>query len=129
MFFPICHTFIAYRWRNFIVIDCEAGKIVLSVHLSVNSRSQGQRSRSKFKVKIKGQGQRLSSRCHFSTGAEWSKVVFGKSNEIQIRYTLKNIVVLISRGAQNGCLCNLLLFRQNGHLRLITLLILNLVGH
>ncbi len=54
--------------------------------------------RSRSKVKVKGQGHRFSSRCHFSTGAEWSIVVLGfakyskKSGETKIRYTLKNII-------------------------------------
>ncbi len=63
----------------------------------------------KVKVKVRGQGQRLSSRCHFSTGVEWSIVVLGfakyskKSNEPQVRYTLKNHHrVFISRGVKNG---------------------------
>ena len=64
---------------------------------SVSLFCQSLRSRSKAKVK--------SSRCHFSTGAEWSKVVLGfakyskMSNETQIRYTLKKIIECASQGA------------------------------
>ena len=64
---------------------------------------------SKVKVKVRCQGQRLSSRSHFSTGAEWSIVVLGfakysiKSNETQVRYTLKkHHRELISRGVKNN---------------------------
>ena len=93
--------------------------------------------RSRSKVKIQGQGQRLGSKCHFSTGAEWSIVVLGfakyskKSNETQIRYTLKNHVVLILGDVQNCCLytSNLLLFQQVGCLRSIMLLIFLAFGH
>ncbi len=50
------------------------------------------------KFKVKGQDQRLSSRCHFSR-------------------------VFISRGVQNGCVCNLLFLQRVWHLQSITLLI------
>ncbi len=92
--------------------DHKAGKIILLV------------------VSVRYHGQRLSSRCHFSTGVEWSIVVLGfvkynkKSYETLIRYTLKkHHRVFISRGVQNGCVCNLLFFRHVGHLRSIMLLI------
>ncbi len=55
--------------------------------------------------------------------AKYSK----KSNETQLRYTLKNINA-ISRGVQNGCVCNLLLFRQVGRLRSMTLLIVHCIA-
>ena len=44
----------------------------------------------------------------------------------QFRYTLKtsqSVILLISRGVQYGCVCNLLLFRQVGHLQSTRLLI------
>ncbi len=65
-------------------------------------KGQGQ-----FKVKVQGQRSRskIRLRFHVSTGAEWSIMVLGfdkyskKSNETQIRYTLKNIIECSSQGA------------------------------
>ena len=42
-----------------------------------------------------------------------------------VLYVLKNIIECNLRGIQNGCVCNLLMFRQVGHLQLMTLLILS----
>ena len=75
-----------------------------------------------------GQGQRLRSRCPFSTGTEWSIVELAlpstaKSPMKHKSGTLLKHRVFISRGVQNGCVCNLLVFRQVGRLLSITLLI------
>ncbi len=78
-----------------LIIDHEAGEIIRSVACVRPSVRPSVRS--------------SVSRCHFSTGAEWSILVLGfdkyskRSSETQVSYTLKkHHRVLISRSIANG---------------------------
>ena len=76
-----------------------------------------------FEVKIKGQGQ--SSRSIMVDNGTWLCQVQQKVqwNTNQVHFE-KHYRVFISRGVQNGCVSNLLLFRQVAASRSVTVLML-----
>ena len=71
---------LGWNWKSRSWVKCQS--VINDILLSFNLFwGQGLRSRSKLQVrpkaKLKVQDQRQSSRCHFSSGAEWSIVVLG----------------------------------------------------